>query len=147
LAVGAVAMVAAACDGGGGIPGIAALGSKTHETTTAVAPVGSPGGGSSKVQVQLLAFVACMRKNGLPNFPGPVNGHLNLNGSGIDPSSPQLQAAQKACEALFPQLFSPAQQQREEAGLLSGSQCMRAHGVQNFPDPQFSAGGDFKLHQ
>jgi hypothetical protein len=33
--------------------------------------------------------------------------------------------------------MSPARQQ----AMLQFSQCMRAHGLTNFPDPQFSGGG------
>ena len=48
LAVGAVALVAAACGGGGTTPGVAALKSKGAETTT----TGSAGPGSPNSQAQ-----------------------------------------------------------------------------------------------
>lgn len=55
-----------------------------------------------------LKIVACMRTHGEPNFPDPVmsNGVLKgfiLRGDGVDPRSPQFQAAQKACQSLFDQ--------------------------------------------
>jgi hypothetical protein len=68
VAVGALAFVAAACGAGSG-PGVAALGNKSTGTTTAAAPAGSPGQVTSKVQAQLLAYSACMRRSGVPNFP------------------------------------------------------------------------------
>jgi hypothetical protein len=140
LAVVAVVLVAAACSGGGGSPRVAALGNKSVATTTAAAPAGSPALAPSKMQrqAQLLTLAACMRKNGVTNFPDPVNGSLILGAdprSGLDPFSPQFQAAQKACRYLEPQL-SPAQQQRSDEDALKLSQCMRAHGVPNFPDPK-----------
>jgi hypothetical protein len=50
----------------------------------------------------MLAFSACMRRHGLPNFPDPTfnDGQAGLifrRSSGIDPNSPAFQAAQKAC--------------------------------------------------
>jgi hypothetical protein len=41
-----------------------------------------------------------MRSHGVPNFPDPVNGAVkNLISLGIDPTSPQVQAALKACQS------------------------------------------------
>jgi hypothetical protein len=53
---------------------------------------------------QLVAFAACMRKNGVPNFPDPnAQGAIVASpGSSWDPSSLQFQAAQKACAYLNP---------------------------------------------
>jgi hypothetical protein len=54
---------------------------------------------------QLLAFSACMRKNGVPDFPDPT---FNPDGSGglkLDrkvAEAPQFKAAQEACEKLLP---------------------------------------------
>jgi hypothetical protein len=58
-------------------------------------------------RAQLLRFVACMRSHGEPNLPDPSfsGGSVNLNlgsHSGVDPSSPQFQAAQRACQADLP---------------------------------------------
>jgi hypothetical protein len=54
---------------------------------------------------QLLAFSACMRKNGVPNFPDPT---FNPDGSGgitlergLD-RTPQFKAAEQACEKVLP---------------------------------------------
>jgi hypothetical protein len=55
-----------------------------------------------------LAFSACMRAHGEPNFPDPQFGsggsvRLRIStGSGLDPASPQFQAAQKACQSDLP---------------------------------------------
>ena len=53
----------------------------------------------------------CMRSHGVPNFPDPTfqsgpGGGVGVgikigNGSGIDPSSPAFQAAQKECGSIF----------------------------------------------
>jgi hypothetical protein len=91
------------------------------------------------------AFSACMRKHGVPNFPDPDSkGGLTLNGnSGIDPRSPQFRAAQQACRKLLPNGGKPNAKDQAKAleQALKFSQCMRSHGVPNFPDPKASGGG------
>jgi hypothetical protein len=72
-----------------------------------------PNGGSptpaqqAQFKQQALAFSACMRKHGVPKFPDPNfgAGHVALQigpNSGIDPRSPQFQAAQQACQQDLP---------------------------------------------
>jgi hypothetical protein len=55
---------------------------------------------------QELKFSACMRAHGVPKYPDPDStGGMQLRagpGTGINPSSPQFQAAQKACQSLQP---------------------------------------------
>ena len=53
---------------------------------------------------QLLKFAQCMRAHGEPKFPDPTGNGLSLHGSGIDPKSPQFQAAKRACQSLMPTL-------------------------------------------
>jgi hypothetical protein len=86
-----------------------------------------------------------MRSHGVPNFPDPGSGGgIQVGpGSGIDPSSPTFQAAQRACQKLLPNGGQPSPQQRAkmEQALLAFSACMRSHGVPDFPDPTFTGGG------
>jgi hypothetical protein len=56
---------------------------------------------------QALKFAACMRAHGITSFPEPEVNRNKENiiigftpASGIDPNSPQFQAAQKACQKL-----------------------------------------------
>jgi hypothetical protein len=58
---------------------------------------------AAKMQAQALKFSACMRAHGVPKFPDPTfsGGGVSLRidrKSGLDPNSPQFQAAQKACQ-------------------------------------------------
>ncbi len=105
---------------------IAACGSSGHE------PSATPHAQS------FLAFSECMRSHGVPNFPDPAEGNLNLNGTGINPSSPSFEAAQATCNKLQPDNGSssipPASKQQKEQ-LLAMSECMRSHRVPDFPDP------------
>ncbi len=83
-----------------------------------------------------------MRSNAVPNWPDP-NGSgvfdkskLTLRQLGV--SSSRLQAAQRACAQLLPNGGrgpNPAQVQQIKAQGLEFAQCMRSHGVPNFPDP------------
>jgi hypothetical protein len=49
-----------------------------------------------------LKVARCLRAHGYPNFPDPTvssqGTSQNLSGAGIDPSAPQFQAAEMACE-------------------------------------------------
>jgi hypothetical protein len=63
----------------------------------------------AKMQEKALQFSQCMRTHGVPSFPDPKFGgggqvRLKIGGgpSGIDPNSPQFQAAQKACQSILP---------------------------------------------
>ena len=90
-----------------------------------------------------------MRANGVPNFPDP-NGQGVIQGSGIDPNSAAFQKATQACAKNLRggKAPSPAQIASAEAAALSFSKCMRAHGVPDFPDPQFGSGGRVSIqHQ
>jgi hypothetical protein len=49
-------------------------------------------------QRQQLAMAACMRRHGFPNFPDNWSGNVGqLQSAGIDPSSPQFNAALTKC--------------------------------------------------
>jgi hypothetical protein len=54
---------------------------------------------------KLLEWAHCMRTHGLPNFPDPKiisnSREFGVQLPGIDPSSPQFRAAQKACGGAF----------------------------------------------
>jgi hypothetical protein len=97
---------------------------------------GTAAGGSAGHSA--LSYSQCMRAHGITAFPDPGSqGGINLNaGSGIDPNSPQYQAADKTCKSLLPApAMNPAQQASIKAGNLKYAECMRAHGISDFPDP------------
>ena len=87
-----------------------------------------------------LAFAGCMRSNGVAKYPDPIgDGRLvkeSLQQLGV--SSSRFQSAEGACRHLLPSGGNPpsaAQVQRVKALSLQFAQCVRAHGVPNFPDP------------
>ena len=140
-----VGLLAAACGGGSKDPGAASGGG----TTTTVAPDGKTGApassGSATTQAELLHLAQCMRSHGVPTFPDPsaTEGTLGamVSSAGIDLQSPTVKAALAACQQFTPtQNVTPAQSAAQNAQQLQFAQCMRSHGVPNFPDPSASTG-------
>lgn len=90
-----------------------------------------------------LAFTACVRAHGVPNFPDPSsNGNFGINASTIGVSQSVLQAAQNACAYLTPNggIASQTNQEQLVQGALKHANCMRTHGILNYPDPTISDG-------
>jgi hypothetical protein len=140
LALAALSSLAAGCGGDSSGTGVANVGTTT---SAADSSGGSSDGGSGKDSdgKNPAKFSACMRAHGVRNFPDPQSGGgINIGpNSGIDPNSPTFKAAEKACvKELDIQAPSPAEQAKMQEQALKYSQCMRAHGMPNFPDPQFS---------
>jgi len=115
----------------------------------------APPSATAPSYAQVLSLAQCMRSHGEPSFPDPnASGSYTLTSSGsikgaggasIDINSSQVQAAYGDCRHLLPgapsisrlqQLEQQAQTRQEQAlpALLKYSQCMRSHGVPNFPD-------------
>jgi hypothetical protein len=104
---------------------------------------------------QEIALVGCMRSHGVPNFPDPSSsGGYSLTADGslvgadgsVDINSSQAQKAYGDCRHLLPggpsisQLEQDVQQEQQAQAQalpleLKYSQCMRSHGVPNFPSP------------
>lgn len=132
-----VGLFAAAC-GGPATPGVATLSGSTASHSSGTSTSGTSGIGSHEHGA--VEFAKCMRAHGVKNFPERgANGTIQASGD-LDPNSPTFKAAQSACQSYLPKP-STAQIHKLEAGALKFSECMRKHGVTNFPDPQFSTGG------
>jgi hypothetical protein len=86
-----------------------------------------------------------MRAHGVTDFPDPsAQGGYNFaggQGSDLNPNNPTFRAASTACASLSAKgHLSPAQRAQDQAQGLRFSQCMRAHGLTDFPDPSASGG-------
>ena len=123
----AAALLAAAC---GGSPSSTGSG-------------GSPNAGGSATS-QLVAYTQCMRSHGVPDYPGPTSsGQMPkiTSGQQVGVSDSRLTAAQGACQDLWPyQAPTQAQQRQQLTDDVKFAQCMRSHGLPNFPDPTNSDG-------
>jgi hypothetical protein len=121
---------------------------------------GSPGAGGSATSPSAVAYSACMRSHGVPNYPDPGSGGQlqKTSAQQLGVSSSQFDAAQTACQHLLPttggSLTASSLQQCYLAGvcpqalvqhaLTAGrqfSQCMRSHRVPNWPDPSIDSKG------
>jgi hypothetical protein len=103
-----------------------------------------------------IAMSKCFRAHGLTNFPDPNAGPggegfngvgISNNGTlvvdGITFSGPVAKAAMVACKRFLPGGGGPPPQlsAAQKKKILAQAECMRTHGVPNFPDPNFSGGG------
>jgi hypothetical protein len=139
----AVVLLLAACGGSSSGPSAAHLGGAAGSGSIGSGPVGP---GSPDFTARLLKYAACMREHGVPNFPDPnANNGFAIH---VDPSSPAWVAAQATCDKLLPGGFHPAPgaathpSAQALASMLRVSQCMRRHGIHEFPDP----GSHLPLH-
>jgi hypothetical protein len=136
IATAALALLAAACASG-------------SSPSSASGPSNTGGSAGSPSAV---AYSACMRSHGVPNYPDPdSSGQLpKTDAQLLGVSTSQYQAAQQACQHLLPADGSlqqqehqcmqnsecpPALVQQMMTGDMKLARCMRSHGVPNFPDP------------
>jgi hypothetical protein len=117
----------------------------------------SPGaGGSTSPQDtaanngKALEFAQCMRAHGVPSFPDPSGGKIDLrfqqtpnstSVNGVQVNGPAFQTAMKSCRSFLPNggHLTAAQTAEAKSQALAMAKCMRTHGVPNFPDPQFQS--------
>lgn len=129
IATTALAMLAAAC---GGSPASAG---------------GSSSPGRAATPPSAVAYSECVRSHGIPNFPDPPSdgGIAKASAQQLGVSSSQYQAAENACQRLLPvgvdDQFPPAEVALLLTGMRTFSQCMRSHGVSNWPDPTVNSAG------
>jgi hypothetical protein len=85
-------------------------------------------------QEKAVKFAECMRANGVPHFPDPDSkGAVNF---GVDVTRDVWLKAIDACKALKPPgALSSKRTPKEQATSLRFAQCVRDHGVKDFPDP------------
>jgi hypothetical protein len=142
IATAILMLSAAACSSGG-----------SPSSSTASADAGGSSSSPSAV-----AYAACMRSRGVPDYPDPdSNGLLAKGGAqqfGVSDSA--FQAAQRACQDLLPATGGSFMQQFQQC--VSGvcpqalvqealtkqrkfAQCMRRHGIPSFPDPGIGPNG------
>jgi len=117
-----------------------------NDSAKTATPTATASLGKSDQKSAYLNFAECMRKNGQPNFPDPVQ---DANGDWGFPASVGKPVAPAACEAAYREMRS-VNQSIAEAGthvditkLRDFAKCMRAHGLADFPDP--TADGLFPL--
>jgi hypothetical protein len=89
-----------------------------------------------------LQFADCMRTHGMTNFPDPdSSGTYTADGIAndgrVDTSSPAWTRAIAACKSLEPAGFTGTRRSTDQQALaIKFAQCIREHGVPDFPDPE-----------
>jgi hypothetical protein len=80
-------------------------------------------------------FAECMRENGYPNFPDPkASGEFPTFGISVTPTV--WIKALRACKELQPPgSFSAHLTPEQLSAARKFAQCIREHGVKDFPDP------------
>ena len=98
-------------------------------------------GNTNANREKAMQFSACMRDNGLDDFPDPdASGVFTLdgvvNGSSMDPDSAAWKKAISACKDLQPAGFTGHKRNAEQQKYaLKFAECIRENGVKDFPDP------------
>ena len=85
-------------------------------------------------QEKAVKFAECMRASGVPHFPDPDSkGEMNF---GVDVTREVWLKAVDTCKALKPPgALSSKRTRKEQSASLRFAQCVRDHGVKDFPDP------------
>lgn len=115
-----LALIGAGCSKG-------SSGSGTAGSSDSTAP-------TADIHAQGVKFAECMRENGVPDFPDP-----NASGDfeyGVSVSPEQWMKTLDACKELQPPgTLSADRSPEEQSAALKFAQCIRDHGVKDFPDP------------
>lgn len=112
----------------------------------AIAACGSSSGSTSTTRSSeltlALKLASCMRSHGVPNFPDPTSDGQRATVGLVNKRSPAFRTAVQVCGSLRAELadFKPQPSRTVE---LRVAECMRAHGVTNYPDPL--PGGGFRI--
>jgi hypothetical protein len=129
-ALAVVALIGAGCSSGSAENGDTAAG-------------GSGGGKSATSQSKTEQFGACMRENGVPDFPdsnGASDQEFVAAIEKLDPDSAPFKKAIGACRDLQPPgLLGGKATPQQTKDRLEFAQCIRENGVADFPDPASDA--------
>jgi hypothetical protein len=89
-----------------------------------------------------IEFATCMRGHGVPSFPDPeTSGAIQIPVALAKNPSPVFTSAMRACKYLVPaNAAPPVVSASQKAAALKLAQCMREHGVPNYPDPTYKDG-------
>jgi hypothetical protein len=148
IATAAVALLAAACSSG------------SPPSTGSSGSGGSSNAGGSAGSRSAVAFSACMRSHGVPNYPDPGSGGQlqKTSAQQLGVSISQFNAAQTACQHLLPATGGSLTASSLQECYLAGAcpqalvqhalsvgrefaRCMRSHGAPNWPDPTVDSQG------
>jgi hypothetical protein len=114
---------------------ISACGSSASAGTgTGTGPASSSGSRTAAKRAKGVKFAECMRASGVPDFPDPNASGEFVYGVSVTPAV--FARAVNACKALQPPgTLSANRSPGQQSAGLKFAQCVRGHGVTDFPDP------------
>jgi hypothetical protein len=122
LAVGALA-----------VAGLLAAGCARGPAPVAAHPAGASGTGRNAGPDAKALWISCLAAHGVP---------VSDRGVTLNRNAPTLRRALQACRPLQPNPGGAQQiTTQDQVDYLRAAQCMRTHGVPDFPDPVFAGGG------
>jgi hypothetical protein len=127
----AVALIGAGC--GSSAPSETGADSATASANGTVT-AGSRASTNLTAGEKAVKFSECMRTSGVPHFPDPdAKGDYNF---GVDVSKAVFTKAVNTCKALEPPgALSAKRTPAQQSASLRFAECVREHGVKDFPDP------------
>ena len=131
-----VAMIAAGCGGTQSSSGTSTAAAADTSTTTTAAQTSTASHTSTVTpREKAVKFSECMRTNGVNDFPDP-NATGQFPSYGVSVSKAVWTTAVAACKALQPPGSLNAHLTPTQfSAALKFAQCIREHGVPDFPDP------------
>ena len=137
---GLIGLVSAGCGSDESSKSGAASGTDTASSTASATETSSTAAADNRAdrnlskQEKAVKFAGCMRAKGVPNFPDPdPKGEFNF---GVDVTVEVWTKAVDACKSLKPPgALSAKRTPKEQSASLRFAQCVREHGVKDFPDP------------
>src|SRR5215469_12189860 len=123
----------------------AACGGRTSSSgtsSTSGTSASGTGGVSAAYVSDKLGLARCLRAHGVPGYPDPDASGQEPPGSKQLIVTPQGQAAVGACSSWSNRISNDeaAQNQATMGEYVRFAQCMRAHGLPEFPDPTYAEG-------
>ncbi len=124
IALTAITLLVAACGGSNSSGGSGGAG-------------GTSATGESSNYDKAVSYAQCIRAHGEPGWPDPNSqGNFVIDGNQLIQGA-ALNNAQNACQHFLPNggQTTAAQQQKVLGQMLKFAECMRSHGLPDFPDP------------
>jgi hypothetical protein len=115
----------------------------------ALGPIGRPAAAatpSANPAAVYRQFAQCIRTHGLPDFPDPVldaQGHPQLPDSVQQPPDAIMQACSSVLNQLPASSRGSGAQRPNPAEMRRFAQCLRAHGIEDWPDPNLDGSFTF----
>lgn len=116
-------------------------------TTTASQTSSSGNSSGASAQTKAVVYSRCMRSNGVLTYPDPNSSggtdKSKVTAARTAAGAAKFAAALNACKHLLPPSPSgpsPADVQQVMNGMTRFAQCMRSHGVSDWPDPSRDVG-------